>query len=189
MKGNERGSQGYLHRLKIRKVLLTAALFVSAVVMFVGGQKMFETKANIFTIMAVLTMLPAAKGMVAVIVTFPYHSVSAAIYEEVAKAVPQGCQVMTDMLISSPEKLMYVDFAVLGGRDLICLVTDKKGAGKEVQNYLSEALKIRKFDYRFRVTTEKEHFLREIRQIDTSDCSSPEEEQALKEFILSLVFR
>ena len=73
IKTNERGTAGYLHRLKRNKIILTAVLFAAALIMFFGAYATLKTKANIFSIMAVLTMLPAAKGLVSVIVTFPLY--------------------------------------------------------------------------------------------------------------------
>ena len=71
-----RGELGYLEYKKKKAVLGTVAMAVIGLAIFIIGLFLNKmSNKNIFTVVAVLFALPAAKFLVAYIVAFPYHTV------------------------------------------------------------------------------------------------------------------
>ena len=73
----EKGSFEYIKKKKKRKIIMVVAIIVIAAAIFGIGLLLNKmSRANIFTVLAILCVLPWAKQLVALIVLFPYHSVS-----------------------------------------------------------------------------------------------------------------
>ena len=72
----EKGSFEYINKKKKRKIIMVIAIIVIALAIFGVGLLLNKmSRANIFTVLAILCVLPWAKQLVALIVLFPYHSV------------------------------------------------------------------------------------------------------------------
>ena len=73
----EKGSYGYLKSKKKDALVHTLLMTGIGVAIFIVGLLLNKMEvANIFTILAFLMVLPAAKALVTVIVLFPYASIS-----------------------------------------------------------------------------------------------------------------
>lgn len=90
----EKGSFEYINKKKKRKIIMVIAIIVIALAIFGVGLLLNKmSRANIFTVLAILCVLPWAKQLVALIVLFPYHSVSRERYEKARSAFRQmGCR-------------------------------------------------------------------------------------------------
>ncbi|WP_343209025.1 hypothetical protein [Anaerolentibacter hominis] len=186
----QKGEFQYLKQVKRRKWLLMIVLLAAALTVFIAGYYISgQDKANIWTIFAVLMMLPAAKQIVSVIVTFPYHSPEKAEYDRLKQTAGDSCTVLSDMLISSREKMMYMDFMVLGGKEIVCYTDNKKNQEKDIFNYLVTCMKERRLNYRVKVMTDFDKFLSYVKGIDTEDRNEPGEEKEALDFIESLIYR
>lgn len=105
----EKGSFEYINKKKKRKIIMVIAIIVIALAIFGVGLLLNKmSRANIFTVLAILCVLPWAKQLVALIVLFPYHSVSRERYEKAKECVQANglpdVKLYTDLVITSPEK-------------------------------------------------------------------------------------
>jgi len=138
----ERGSFGYIKKSKIRHSLWILMLLVIAVVMFITGLFIHKfDRANICTVLAVLMLLPAVKHMVAIIVMFPYKSISKERYDNIKNMINENTILMTDMVITSPEKVMGLDFILITDNQLLGLTTYKNQDRNYIEEYLKKSLK------------------------------------------------
>ena len=107
----KRGDFGYINNRKKRT--LTIAIIYSAIsigIYVLGLVLNHMSRQNLFTVIAVLGVLPIVKQIVGFVVVFPYHSVTEEQYQKVQKALPERMELMTDLVITSSEKIMHLDF-------------------------------------------------------------------------------
>lgn len=134
----QRGSYGYIKNCKRKKIITMAVLMIAAAIIFTIGLFLNKfSKANIFTVVAVLLVLPWAKVLTSYIVMFPYHTPSKEQYEKLKQLETEGLHIYSDLVITSEEKVMNLDFLVIGNQKVYGVL------GKENQDltYINQYLK------------------------------------------------
>ncbi len=156
----ERGSFGYIRKRKIRLIVMMLALMLAAAVIFITGLLLNKyDKANICTVLAVLFVLPIAKFLVIYIVIFPYKGVSEELYEKTKSIVNDNAVLMTDMVITSPDKSMHLDFIVITDNQVIGVTGKKKQDVKYIEDYLKNSLKENKIEgFTVKITDDRKQF-------------------------------
>lgn len=202
MKRVEKGDFGYISSEK-RKYLFKIILYLLiAAGIFVLG--LFLNKfsiTNIFTVAAILVVLPWARAVVGYVVFIPYKSVSRERYDKVKALVSKNQRLYADMVVTSPETSMGLDFLVKGNGAVIGLMCKtKKGfatslvLGKDgqdikyVQNYISKGCRNWAPDYRVKIYENEleDKFLREIKDMEDREVN-PKEEEDLLGFLHSII--
>ncbi len=124
--GGEKGECGYIKSQKVFQGLVILAYVIVAVLIFLLGLRISHTRANIFTVVAVLMVLPATKRIIAFFVMIPHESISTDLYERVKKIVGDKGQILCDYIFTSSEKIMSLNIVVIMGDDLYAYsFTDK----------------------------------------------------------------
>ncbi len=143
----ERGSFGYIKKKKMRQIIyMIFFIFMSAVILVTGLFIHNFERANIFTVMSILMVLPMVKMLVTYILLFPYKSVPEDTYNMVKDTVCDNAIVMTDMVITSPEKPMNLDFVIIMDNQLIGVRGNKKQDAAYIEGFLKESLKNNKIE-------------------------------------------
>lgn len=155
-----KGEQGYLNAQRKYRFIKTALYFLIAAGIFLLGLCLnkFE-KSNIFTVAAVLMILPAVKALVSYIVLFPFHSVAAERVEKVNALKKESDVMYTDMVFTSSEKVMFLSFMVITSGEIICLAGREKEDISYMERYLKEELKKRMLSYKVYITKDEKNFL------------------------------
>jgi len=183
----QRGSYGYLRNRKRNALIGVIAMAAAGIAVFITGLLLNDmSNQNVFTIAAVLFVLPGAKFLVRFIVAFPYHPADRQAYDRVKEHSDGKLQVYADMLVTSPEKVMYLEFIVIGSRHVIALAGSKKQDIPYIRKYLSDGVNNWGDSYKVKVLDNEKSFLREIDSIKVQDVNK-EEEQKVKSYIISLV--
>lgn len=202
MKRVEKGDFGYISSEK-RKYLfrIILYLFIAAGIFVLGLLLNKFSKANIFTVLAILMVLPWARAVVGYVVFIPYKSVSRERYDKVKALVSENQRLYADMVVTSPETSMGLDFLVKGNGAVIGLMCKaKKGIAtslvlgkdgqdiKYVQNYISKGCRNWAPDYRVKIYENEleDKFLREIKDMEDREVN-PKEEEELLEFLHSII--
>ncbi len=137
----EKGNPGYIKAQKRKYLIWTLAEFAIVIAVFVFGYIQTGTKKNLFTVVAAVGCLPAAKMMVEFIVTYPHKGIDEEKYYEITEKAPL-ILCLYDMLISSPQKLMPVDVMAISGHVLCgytsCLKTDEVFLSKYIKKVLED---------------------------------------------------
>ena len=157
------GEMGYLDsqkKYRIKKTLLYVFIGIAIFVLGLCLNK-FE-KTNIFTVIAVLMVLPAAKALVGVIVLFPYRSVETERVEKVKSLLSDADVMYTDMVFTSPDKVMFLAFLVIKQDEILCLAGREKEDLRYIEKYLREELKKRMLLKKLYVTAEEKNFLERV---------------------------
>ncbi len=163
-----RGGFGYIKAMKKKYLLKLIILIVIALAIFVLGYYLNKrSSSNLFTVLAILMVLPAAKAVVALVVFFPFQTVSYQRYQKVYEAlteqynpsvdnylitpmeetmkstvvVPDQMMLLTDVVFTSPNKIMNLDFMVITEETITCLLGKTGQKNDYIHKYLSEGLK------------------------------------------------
>ena len=137
----EKGQIGYLNELK-RKYLLRALVeFAIVAAVFLLGYVQTKTKQNLFTIVAVVGCLPAAKMLVEFITVYPHKGIEQEKFHEIEEKAPLVMR-LYDILFTSEQKAMPVDALVISGH-VVCGYassprTDEEALAKHIKSVLKD---------------------------------------------------
>lgn len=183
----KKGDYGYLNNRKKRALIGVFAMIVAALAVFIIGLLLNKmSNRNIFSVIAVLFVLPGAKFLVRFIVTFPYYSMDMPMYERAKKHTDGKMELYSDMLITSSEKIMYLGFIAIGNKCVVALLGNGKQEIAYIRKYLSDGVRNWGEGYKVKVFEDEKSFLKEIDSIKTEDVNE-EEEQNVKSYLISLV--
>ncbi len=114
----EKGQSGYLKALKTKYLSWALAEFAVVAAILILGYLRTNTKQNLFTVVAVVGCLPAAKMLVEFILVYPHKGIEPERYQEIEAKAPLVMR-LYDMLITSTQKAMPVDALVISGH-VVC---------------------------------------------------------------------
>ncbi len=182
-----KGELGYIDGRKKRALLGVLSMAAIGVAIFLLGLFLNKmSNRNIFTIFAVLFALPGAKYMVALIVMLPYHSASGERYEKVRERLASGAVLYADMVITSPEKVMHLDFAVVGNGQVLALLGEGKQELSYVKKYLTDGVRNWGSGYAVKIVESEKAFLADVSAMAEKDVDE-EEEARVRSYLVSLI--
>ncbi|MBQ9118926.1 MAG: hypothetical protein IJY09_02580 [Lachnospiraceae bacterium] len=170
-----RGESGYIDEQKKRRLLRMFMHIGIGVAIFILGLCLnkFE-KNNIFTVIAVLMVLPAARALINFIALAPYRSVAKERVAEVQKHLKGADVMFTDMVFSSTDKIMFCSFLVIKADEIFCLAEKEKEDISYIEKYLKDGLKKRQLSYKLYITKDSKNYLEKIAQANAAE-EVPEE--------------
>ena len=177
----EKGSQGYINKRKKNALIWTLIMAALGVAVFVTGLLLNDmSKRNIFTVIAVLFVLPGAKFLVRFIVTFPYHSVEESRYNKVKSNISEGMELYTDMIITSPDKVIVQIQGIIS-----CLQYAEADA-MYIRKYISDGVANWGSGYKVKIVESENLFISELNAVSLQEVDG-EEEDNVKSYIKSLI--
>lgn len=186
MKRIERCEYGRIRGEKRRNLTGVLCMIAIGVAIFILGLFLNKfDKRNIFTVVAVLFVLPMARYLSTLLVMLPYKTPEKALYEKVKEAIPKGSILFSDYLFTSSERAMGMSFFVLTGHELVGLAASDKEKTDKITGYLSAELKKRGIPGKVVVFREQERFLAELKKIPEAAKTEAEMQEAV-EFLRSL---
>lgn len=183
----KKGEFGYLSRRKKRVIFWLVLLIGMAVAIYLSGLLLNKmSNRNVFTVISVLFALPIAKQFVALIVLFPYHSVSRESYQKATDHLPEGMELMTDLVITSSEHVMHLDFLAVGQNQVIGVLGEGKQQLSEVRAYLSKGVHNWGSEYKVKIVSSEKLFYQELRNVLPVEIDL-EEEDRVRSYLLSII--
>lgn len=162
-----KGEFGYINFMKKFNFLLTLILFAIAAGLFIIGLCVFESKANILTIIGALFVIPAARYMTVWLLFMQHKSGTPEQYEKAIGLLKQGNLLYSDALITSTEKAYNLQFVVITGDKILALYNGREKLYK-VQEYVSSLFTRKGFDYKVTVTDEEAKFFSLMKASDAA---------------------
>ena len=159
MKVNK-GDYGYIRAQKIKRTLITLALFVLPVGLFLIGYFTTHTRKNLLTLVAILGCLPACKSMVGAIVMWMQRSVKQEVYDKIQPAVGK-LVVSYEMYITTYDKSLFLDAAAICGNTVV-FYTSKAPAKDLVEfmeQYIQKILRHNGYKENIKILTDIKPFL------------------------------
>lgn len=183
----QKGDYGYINSRKKRALAGVIVMAAAGIAVFIAGLLLNKmSNRNIFSVIAVLFVLPGAKYLVRFIITFPYQQSSKESYNKARKHTGTKMQLYTDMLVTSSEKIMFLDFIAIGNKHVIVLAGSKKQEIPYIKKYLSDGVNNWGDGYKVKVLDNEKSFLREVDNVVVQEVDK-EEEAKVKSYIISLV--
>lgn len=134
-----KGNYGYLKSQRRIETAKTIILFVLVATVFLVGYLTTKTKANLFTVVAVVSVLPAAKQMTTTILFYKYSSGSRETYEKIDKAV-KDATTLSDIVITSYDKIGELLHVAIVGKTIIAYSEKEKTDEKYMTDYIKGIL-------------------------------------------------
>lgn len=141
----EKGQPGYIKAQKTKYLIWALAEFGIVVAILVLGYMQTGSKMNLFTIIAVVGCLPAAKMLVEFITMAPHQSISVEMYTEIEEKAPLLTKAY-DLLLTSSDKVMPVTAIVISGHTVCGYCESAKTDEVVCARYIKEMLKNNKHD-------------------------------------------
>ena len=152
----ERGQYGYLKEKKQKAVFGTFLMVLIGLAIFVTGLLLNKMEAtNVFTVIAVCMVMPAAKYFVAYVVLFPYKPIEPETKERLDSYAKEGDTMLYDVVFTSSEKVMHLDCIYVTGHQIIGYTSRAKDKVQIIQDYFKKELKLRAISYAVYIATEE----------------------------------
>ena len=131
MAGKEKGEFGYLnYRKKLNLIKMIVSFAVVAAVLIIGFI-VYKTRANIFTVAAIVLVLPAAKMAVAYFVVLALHKPADNELKEKVESKSGSLGVYYDLIFSNSKKPIGTQAVVVSDAAVIAL-TNENNADKKL---------------------------------------------------------
>ncbi|WP_167956301.1 hypothetical protein [Anaerosporobacter faecicola] len=171
----DKGKHGYIPYKKKKQLCHTFILAAIAAAIFIAGYLLNDnSRNNVFTILAVLMVLPGAKMLVGYIVVAPYHTMEEKRYADVCKATPEGVILVSDLVLTSPDKVMNLDCAAIDDRHVIALLGKEGQDTSYIQTYLSRTLKNQGYSCEVKVMTDFSKYIHRVKTLTTNTAKEAE---------------
>ncbi len=181
----ERGEYGYLKQKKQKALIGTIVSVLTGIAIFIVGLLLNKMEAtNLFTVIAVCMVMPAAKYFVACVILFPYKEMSVETKERLKSYAGEKDTLLYDVVFTSSEKVMHLDCIYVTGHQVIGYTSRKKDNILIVQEYFKKELKNRCISYTVYVTNEEKKVIDRMKLRGDENADSGAE---VKEEVLSML--
>ncbi|MBE5951859.1 MAG: hypothetical protein E7260_09760 [Lachnospiraceae bacterium] len=149
-----KGTYGYLNSIKKNALAHTLLMVAIGLLVFVIGLLLNKMEAtNIFTVIAFLFVLPAAKSFVTVVVLLPFKQMDARKKEKLDRYKKGSDEILYDLVFTSSERVMHLDCVYITGSQIIGYTERNKDNVKKIEEYLKKELEIRQLTHHVFLTT------------------------------------
>ena len=100
--------------------------------------------------------------------------------------IGEEMKLYSDLVITSPEKIMHLDLAAVGNGHVICLLGQGKQELNYVRKYLTEGVHNWGRNYKVKVVDSEKTFLGELSKVQPVEVDRDEEDK-VNSYLLSLI--
>ena len=175
---------GYIQKQKTFQSLMLLLFVAVGVGLFLAGLLITGTRANIFTVIAVLMVLPAAKRVVALVVMVPRKGVDRDRYEKVSQASGGGI-LFTDYVFTSSEKIMHLDFLLIKNGNVLGVTASSRQDVDYMKKYLADSVHKAASEFHTKVFDSDEEMLRHLDRLTQVEADEGRTEK-VREYLHSL---
>lgn len=144
MKKVKKGTAGYIRYEKMRRLLVTAAMFALPLGLYVIGLSVTKSRLNWLTFIAILGCLPACRSMVGLILILMQKSVPDELVRQNAEAA--GNLVFANELVfTAYEHNTPIDALIICGDQVVCFTSDEKTDLAYIEKHISRILTVNGF--------------------------------------------
>ena len=141
----QKGEPGYIKAQKMKFLVGTAAEFGIVIALVVLGYVQTGSRLNLFTVVAAVGCLPAAKMLVEYITVSPHKGIEPEKYMEIEEKAPLVMRIY-DLLITSTEKAMPIDALVISGHVVCGYAGSPRTDEAAVAKHIKDVLKDNRYD-------------------------------------------
>lgn len=175
---------GYISKKKKVSLIWLLVSVLIGVAIFLVGYFWTHTRANIFTVVAVLMVLPAAKHVVALVVMLPKKEVEKARYDRMKEAAGEAV-LLTDYVFTSTEKIMHLDFVLIKNGNVLGVTAQSRQDVPYMKKYLEDSVHKVAPSFYVKVLESDEKLLKQLDRL-TQVEATPAREEKVVEYLRSL---
>lgn len=166
----EKGLFGYINKQRKIEILKTIFMFACAIIIYFVGYSATKTNKNLFTVLAVLSVLPAAKSAVIMIMFFRFSSISKDEYDLIEKN-RGNIPTLYELVFTTTEKSFYVKNACCADNTIVMFLNNKNNKSdsvNELRNHIISAIEREGLSgYSVKIYTVFEEYLKRIKEMDS----------------------
>lgn len=175
MKKKAKGEHGYIAFQRIRVLIITIILYMCAAGLYLIGYLTLHTHRNLWTVFAVLSILPASKSLVSLIMFMRFKSLDTSVYDEYTEAIKQIPSIY-ELPFTTYEKTYYVDvISCIGNTVAVCYqgkpsrkITHAQDI-KRLSEHLETVLKNDGHkDFTIKIYDNRQDFVRRIKEMNAN---------------------
>ncbi len=173
MKKRSKGEWGYINGQRLYVLVITIVLYACAAGLYLIGYLTLHTHRSLWTVFAVLSILPASKSMVNLIMFLRFKSLPADVHDEYDAAKGQ-LPVIYELPFTTYEKTYFVDaIACAGNTAAGCYLGKASGKTshdsdiKNLTNHLNTVLKNDGYkDFTIKIYDDKDDFIKRLAEMN-----------------------
>lgn len=170
---------GYILAEKKRRIMVTLIYVIIGVAIFLTGFFMYNhSKSNVFTVVAILLVLPAAKHFVQLIILMPFHSVEKKEEEEI-RSLREDAEFFFDYVFTSEEKVMGLKAAVISNGNFVGLSANEKQDIPYIKSYLQKGANNYSPNFQVYIEKDKHAFEKKIKALKERDITDNQNKAVL----------
>lgn len=182
MKKIKKMQYGYINYEKKKRIWMVFLYILIGIIIFLIGYLLNKgNRANLFTVIAFLSVLPTTKKIVEAVVIFPFKTPSEEEHEKIEAVVNQDSVLIYDYVFTSPEKAMALDCFVLEEGNAIGILAGKKRDLQGVQAYLEKNICNFAPEFKVKVVKDFEDFKKEYHSIKSIEVTEEQQEEVIKQ--------
>lgn len=137
----QKGTFGYIRKQLIFEIIKTVILFAMALGIFFIGYLTLGRKENLWSVFAVLALLPASKSLVGVIMLARFRSLTKQEYERYSVAC-EGLMTLYESVLTTNERAYYIPVMCYAAGTLTAYVKCTQDEQKKLREHLVHVLEI-----------------------------------------------
>lgn len=160
-----KGTYGYIKKQLIFETVKTVILFAMAFGIFFLGYLTLGTRKSLWSVLAVLALLPASRSLVGLIMLARFRSLSKEKYQAYLEAASKAPS-LYESVITTSERAYYIPVMIYGQNTLTAYAKDAKGDKGKLVSHLENVLKKGSHSAAVRIFDDEDAYLRRAREID-----------------------
>lgn len=186
MKLIEKGQCGYLEQRKKIHLIITSVGFLIVFIMLMTGIFVTETRNNIFTVMAIITVLPVAKFAVTYAMIANHKAPSKERYEELTKH-GSNLLLISECVISCKDKSIYIPFALITDTCIYCYTENEKFDTAYFEENISEFIKSCGDTINVKLIKDYNTFKQRVQSLNDVEYKQNKAERVKKDFLILVI--
>ncbi len=164
-----KGTYGYIKKQTRFEIVKTLILFAMAFGIFFIGLLTLHTKKSLWSVFAVLALLPACKSLVGLIMLLRFKSLSEEKYEQY-KTAAGDTATLYENIITTHDKTFYVPVICVRGNNVFCYCADPSGKDVDLKAHMDNVFSAAQHKVTFKAFSDETAFLNRARQLKTEEA-------------------
>lgn len=184
----EKGSFGYIRYQKIIRVARTVLSFAAAFLIYLIGYLLNDgDKKNIYTVIAMLGIIPASLSCVGAIMMCMRKPMSQELYHDIREAAG-SLRMAYELYFTTHDVNLFVDAAAVADGTVAAFTHEdvKQDVIRFMENHIEKSLRASGYHRKVKIFQNEKPFLERLRQMDERGGSN-DEDLAVRQTILALV--
>lgn len=167
-----RGEYGYIDTQKKKQLIKTIIAFLIAAGIFVLGLALNKwQKNNIFTIIAALAVLPAAKIMIRYILIFPFRTSSSEFHQRLEQATESGENVIEDVILATTQKALGFYAIVVTNHMVYACKYREKDDKQKLCDTVGKIIRAWGYHHKVVIAENEEEFFKELKKCEKTEMN------------------